>query len=262
MAPSGPMTKHERMIKLTVLLLTLLLSAVQVPALSLAFPDGTHQTPEGRATYTPHAFISVVSDQTLRDAASANSWPGDGTEGDPYIIEGYSIDGNGSEGTCISIEGVTLHLTVRGNLVYSAAHGITVAVSRNVTVEGNEVRDCTWRGIAVWWCQVGPVEVRDNTVSNTSGRSDWPLPAGILVEKSKDVVVAGNRLVDNFVHSAGPSVLVDASDTVTVASNDVHATGPRATVSVVDSLGVTLANNTLDGRGSRYRGGRTRCSSA
>lgn len=52
---------------------------------------------------TPHAPIFIDGDTNFSDTALAEGWSGDGSEGNPFIIDGLDIDRGGSPGHCISI---------------------------------------------------------------------------------------------------------------------------------------------------------------
>ncbi len=54
-------------------------------------------------SYTSHSPIVIHTPAQFDAQASAESWPGDGSSGNPYIIENYLIDLAGSVGNCIEI---------------------------------------------------------------------------------------------------------------------------------------------------------------
>ena len=43
------------------------------------------------SAYTPHDPIVIRNDRDFHDQAEDEDWPGNGTQEDPYIIEGYEI---------------------------------------------------------------------------------------------------------------------------------------------------------------------------
>jgi len=61
---------------------------------------------------TPHAPIFIDGDANFSDTASAEGWSGNGSEGDPYIIDGLTIDRGGSAGDCISISNTRVNFTI------------------------------------------------------------------------------------------------------------------------------------------------------
>ncbi|MFP4184864.1 MAG: nitrous oxide reductase family maturation protein NosD [Thermoplasmata archaeon] len=69
--------------------------------------------------YTTREPINIHGNDEFHEKAEENNWSGDGTEQDPYIIEGYEIDG--SEPTYAIIIGHTdVHFVVRNNYLYGA----------------------------------------------------------------------------------------------------------------------------------------------
>jgi len=62
-------------------------------------------------TYIPHAPIWIMDDFDFQSQASSEGWPGSGTPGDPYVIEGYDINGS-IAGHCIWIETTTAHFEI------------------------------------------------------------------------------------------------------------------------------------------------------
>ncbi|MEM3341144.1 MAG: NosD domain-containing protein [Thermoplasmata archaeon] len=60
----------------------------------------------GNSRGTPHAPIFINGDIDFTAQAVTEGWPGDGTEGNPYIIENYDINAGGGA-YCIRIENIT-----------------------------------------------------------------------------------------------------------------------------------------------------------
>ena len=71
---------------------------------------------------TAHAPILITSNADFASQASANGWPGNGTQENPYIIEGYEINVNG--GTyCIWIENTNVWFVIRNCILWNATSG-------------------------------------------------------------------------------------------------------------------------------------------
>jgi hypothetical protein len=79
-------------------------------------PDGIE--PSREPTDPP---IRIDSDTDLESQATANGWPGSGTESDPFIIENYTIEGT-DEGYCIYIGNTTNHFVIRNCTVSNASY--------------------------------------------------------------------------------------------------------------------------------------------
>ncbi len=70
--------------------------------------------------YTVREPIRIDGNSDFASQATAEGWPGDGSEGDPYVIEGYEIDGTGY-GYGIYVGNTTVHFVVRGCYVHNAS---------------------------------------------------------------------------------------------------------------------------------------------
>ena len=62
-------------------------------------------------SYTPHDSISIDDNADF----ASQGWPGSGINGDPYIIEGLSIEERGA--ACISITGTTVYFKIKDCLL-------------------------------------------------------------------------------------------------------------------------------------------------
>jgi len=69
---------------------------------------------------TPHAPIVIDGDTNFSDTALVEDWSGDGSSGDPYIIDGLDIDLGGLAGHCISISNTRVNFTI-GNCYLTGA---------------------------------------------------------------------------------------------------------------------------------------------
>ena len=93
-----------------ILLSTLIIASLMVPAISLLFVGSSSATPEG---LTPRAPIYIYADDGFILANGVVG--GSGTENDPYIIENYSINAENADG--IWIENTTAYFLVRNCLI-------------------------------------------------------------------------------------------------------------------------------------------------
>ena len=64
--------------------------------------------------------IRIDGNDDFAAQAAAEGWPGDGSEGDPYVIEGYEIDGTGY-GYGIYVGNTTVYFIVRNCYVHNAS---------------------------------------------------------------------------------------------------------------------------------------------
>jgi hypothetical protein len=105
---------------------------------------------------TVHPPIQIDNSSHLREIASIEGWAGNGTQGDPFVIENITIDGNYSS-HCISISNSEEHLVIRdsrfvnggrwrygyfypGSIYTSSCRNITI---RNCSIDQMEIQTTT-----------------------------------------------------------------------------------------------------------------------
>ncbi len=161
--------------------------------------------PRPLGDYTPRSPIRINDDTDFAEQADTEGWAGDGTEEDPYIIQGYDIDGEGL-GNCIFIGNTTVHFELRDNYVYNAS-GNSGEFFRNSGIYLHEVTNGTILG---------------NIVYNN--------PDGIYMMESSD-----NELRDNVVYGSIRGINIrDSSEFNLILNNNV---------SDCTSFGVFLTNS-------------------
>jgi hypothetical protein len=91
--------------------------------------------------------IYINGNKEFRKQASANGWSGDGTQRNPYIIEGYNIDANGGS-YCIMIENTDVWFVIQrcslknaNNDAYIGA-GIILRNVSNAKILHNKICSC------------------------------------------------------------------------------------------------------------------------
>ncbi len=112
------------------------------------------------SSLTPHDPISITSDNNFTDY----SFPGTGTEEDPYVIEGYNITTTSNRG--IYITDTTKNFTVRNCYVKAGEYGIYI---RNVAGGTATVINsmCTNNNnIGIYLYSSGSSTVANNTFNN------------------------------------------------------------------------------------------------
>ncbi len=94
------------------ILISLVISAINI--------DNSTQAaliPESTVTNIPHDQIHVNGNADFATQAANEGWVGDGSAGSPYVIEGYDIQTNSSDG--IHIESTDVHFIIRNvNITY------------------------------------------------------------------------------------------------------------------------------------------------
>ncbi len=141
--------------------------------------------------------IQIDNDEDFAAQAVSEGWPGDGTEGDPYIIEGYEIDGAG-HGYCIYIGNTTVYFLLRENYLHSASgvssdyfvnSGINLYNVQNGMVVNNTASNNDRSGIFLWGSNNNTLQ--NNTANLNSGSS------GIYLGISSNNTISHNSLSDN-----------------------------------------------------------------
>ncbi|MFW6375873.1 MAG: Loki-CTERM sorting domain-containing protein [Thermoplasmatota archaeon] len=130
----------------------------------------------GNKDYIPHSPIRINGNDDFEDQAESQGWAGNGTEDDPYIIQGYGIDG-GSSGNCIYIGNTTVHFVVKDCYLYEAngnEHkyhrntGILLHDVENGILKENLIVDNKWNGI--YLTKTDGALVERNTIKSSSRR--------------------------------------------------------------------------------------------
>ncbi len=120
-------------------------------------------------------------------------WPGDGSEDDPYIIQGYKIDGE-NQGYGVSIRDTESFFILRDCYIFNASgypypthgvelHGVRYGVIENNTIAYNE-------GDGIYLRESDSNKLVDNELFD-NGRSS------IRIVMSKNHTLTGNRMVNN-----------------------------------------------------------------
>lgn len=101
---------------------------------------------ETASAYSSHAPIFIVGDDDF--TAENGVTGGTGTASDPYIIEGWEVDGENGR-SCIAVSDTNSHLVIRDCSLWNASthtipygHGIHLDGVSNCTIEGNSVLEC------------------------------------------------------------------------------------------------------------------------
>jgi len=81
-------------------------------------PRESENEEDSSENYTTRDPVRIDGNEDFAEKAEENGWPGDGSEDDPYVIEGYEIDGGGYR-YGIYIGNVTDHFFVRECYVYN-----------------------------------------------------------------------------------------------------------------------------------------------
>ncbi len=189
--------------------------------------------------------IKIVSDTELRSMATIEGWPGNGTEGNPYIIEGYDINGS-VEGYCIWLKDTTQHTVIRGNRLHDANVESPSAINNvgilaedcvNLTILNNHLEDNEDYGITVKNSQVN---IKGNEIDGSM--------TGISVISSTGVVEDNNVSGFWLWGNNGCGINLHYSGGVTVRSNYIHD-GRDHALDIYHSSGCIIEGNIVERSG-------------
>lgn len=197
-------------------------------------------------SYVHHDQIWIQSNEEFSIQAAAESWAGDGSEGNPYVITGYLfdcesqplriwdttvhwiftenvIDGVGSAVVCGTyIDNVT-HGSIINNEVLNRHSALALTTVEDFIVSGNYIHDCWGNGIEFFTAGMKRTIVQDNTIENIGG-------SGIYSTTSSDCVVKNNTLTN--IDSIGIA-LMGQTPNCNVTGN---------TISNTEGAGIMMAN--------------------
>lgn len=203
--------------------------------------------------------IIIVGDSQFAQWASWEGWPGNGTESDPYVIEGYTIDAGG-EGSCMYISDTTVHFVIKDSVMTNASaiggdpgcgvllDNVTNGAIVNVTCHGCEIS-----GIFV--NRSSSIQIME---SQCSGNDQY----GVLLIGSSDCLVSGSdcsltgigiyllesescTIEDNSCsHNQENGIYLERSNRNTVINND--ASGNEVNIDMLFADENLIGNNTLD----------------
>ena len=132
--------------------------------------------------FAAHPVIAIDGDAEFDSMAASESWPGNGHWNDPYLIEGYDIDGFGYK-TGVSIANTTVYFSLRNCYVHDCGVGIALRSVVNCVIENNSlIRESPY---GVHGYDLADSTIISNTCSDCTG-------IGIFLEYSTLVTIESN----------------------------------------------------------------------
>ncbi len=169
--------------------------------------------------------IRIDGNSDFAAQAAAEGWPGDGSEGNPYVIEGYEIDGTGY-GYGIYVGNTSVHFVVRGCYVHNAS-GVEWKSDNGISSH----KPIYNSGIILFNVKNG--SLGDNILID-SGR-------GIKLFDSSNNNIKNNRISNN---SSG--IRLTISHRNTIIHNEINGTSSRSGgINLQHSDNNIINNNTL-----------------
>jgi hypothetical protein len=171
----------------------------------------TTTVPSPPENLTAHEPIYIDGNPDFHLQAEENDWPGDGSAENPYVIQGYSIEGSEM---CINIMYTSLHFEIR-NCSFSCPNpapfggmGVNIWEADYGLVEYCTFRDMEW-GVNLFktskcdvkWCDIEAAWIGVNVSYSGGGWVEGNTIRGasyaVFVDNSGDFFVLENNLCSN-----------------------------------------------------------------
>ena len=189
-------------------------------------------TVPARVSYTSHATISINGNADFATQAAAESWPGDGSSSNPYIISGYDVDASSANG--ILIQNTNVHFIVSDCYIHdgSGHSGIFLANCNNGTLFNN---DCSNNFDGIYLDSSN-----NNTISSNNCSSNGD---GIYIESSNNNTISSNNCSSN-----GDGIFLWSSNNNTISSNNCSSNSNEG-IMLDSSSNITLIDNICSNNG-------------
>lgn len=158
--------------------------------------DSAKSEKSGSTEYTVHEPIRIKGNEDFAEKAEENGWSGDGSEDDPYVIEGYEIKGGG-DGYGIYIGNVTDFFVIRNLYVHNITGSQTNA-SRRPSYLGDG-----W--IILYNSQNGQIEQNKFRGGSFGDRRILNSTRNIRLISSKGNMIVNNSIMNGSIRLSGGS---------------------------------------------------------
>ncbi|MEM4308815.1 MAG: NosD domain-containing protein [Thermoplasmata archaeon] len=204
----------------------------------------SHATARAKSTEmevkgTPHPPIHINGNYVFAHQAASEGWPGDGSEGNPYIIDGYDIDANGGR-YGFWIENTDAYFVIRncsvrgatdsGSVPYGA--GIALINVRHGTLDSNK---CNNSNLGIYLYKGSQY----NTMTNNNASSNT---YGILLSSSSNNIITNNNASGN-----GYGIYLYYSSNNSITNNTASGNSEYGIYLGWDSSNNSITNNTASG---------------
>lgn len=177
----------------------------------------------------PQGPVRIDDDASLDAIAASEGWPGDGTPATPYVIEGYTIRGSGTD--VIYIGNTTKDLIIRDNTIRQSVDGqdgIRLRNVINVVLESNTLSN-----------KEGGINISDSTGVTVANNTLTANTVAIMIVDSTSCMVTGNRLVSGN----GQGIVLMGDSSSELRNNTISRCSGLGMV--VEGTGVTVTENSF-----------------
>ncbi|MEM3444868.1 MAG: NosD domain-containing protein, partial [Thermoplasmata archaeon] len=204
-----------------------------------SYHGGIRASGEIQPKGAPHAQIHINGNDEFANQALKDGWPGDGSQNNPYIIDGYDIDAHGGS-YGIWIENTDVYFVICNCTVYNAtnydsapyAAGIALNNVIHGTLENNTCNNSRY-GIYLY----GGSQYNNLTNNNASANSY----RGIWLDSSSNNTITNNNASDN----TDSGIYLYSSSNNGIINNT--ASGNYYGISLEDSSNNSITNNNASG---------------
>ena len=249
--------KHasEALVFMILLVTPLLLSGVISPVISEAEIQVQNPMKISTPSYEDHDPIWIYNDTAFDDMASAEGWIGDGSPGDPYVIEGYNIT---TDEVAIDIYDVTVSFEIRDCYIVNetigmASPGIVIENSTLVSIS-DTIFEYRMIGIVLSYqhsgiitgCTISHASDNHILVNDSEGLSiescnlDICDNTGIVISYTNNTMI-NNCEISNAEYSG---IYLGHSNDITVTNSEVYDCSNHG-INVYYSSHVTIENNVI-----------------
>ena len=194
-------------LKIAIIGLILILSYVNSDSLSstvFLLNVSSKSYSDSHIQYTSHPSIIIDGNIEFNDTAITEGWNGNGSQSNPYIIDGLEITGIGT-GALVEIKNTDVHFILSNNRLIGNSETIDIIVLRivsNGSIINNLVENCQFSGIRLFRSTKN--EISGNTFMNCgkaprSTTQYWPDISGIYLHLSDANNITDNECKKNHV---------------------------------------------------------------
>jgi len=204
------------------------ISVMMAVVISMASP-----APGIPARIASHAPIYINGDADFATQATSNAWPGDGSAGNPYILNGFGIDSSSADG--IKIMNTQYYFVISNCIIIGdgSHQGIFLSGCNNAILAGNNINHTA---VGIRLDSVTNTVVYNNHLTNGSSPGTY----GIYLEVSH-----GNIIFNNSCSGNDDGMFVMMSSYGNVLNNNNCSMNLNDGIYVcADSDHNTLSNNT------------------
>jgi len=187
--------------------------------------------------YTSHGPILINGNVQFSTTATSEGWAGNGTTGNPYIIENYNITDSSSN--LIEILNTNVSFIIRNcflDCVNGINHGIYLQGTENAVVLNNDIQSAS-TGILMQTSS-NFNDITGNSLSNC-------INYGIRLETSSNNTLSGNYFVEST-----KGLSLDNSENNTIQDNYCFNSGNDGLDITNSSTNNIISNNTIAGSGN------------